>query len=136
MSGSAHKASGSTQTRPVLIVEDETLVAMLLEDMLEDLGFGAVNVVAHVDDALRCMQDQNYSFAILDVDLNGQSSLPVADALRERGVPFFFSTGYGAGAAGENYADIPTLRKPFRMVELQSAIAQLSLPDMPPGLNS
>ena len=80
--------------RRVLVVEDETMVAWLLEDMLADLGCAVVGPAARVNQALAMLDAEAIDAAVLDVNLNGQMSYPVADALAARGVPFVFSTGY------------------------------------------
>jgi CheY-like chemotaxis protein len=95
----------------VLLVEDEGTVAMLIEEMLEDLGCTVVASVPEVD------------LAILDVNLAGERVFPVAEILRGRGVPFLFSTGYGASGLPEEFAQSPVLHKPFSESELQLKIA-------------
>jgi CheY-like chemotaxis protein len=93
--------------RRVLVVEDETMVAWLLEDMLADLGCAVVGPAAHVNQALAMLDAEALDAAVLDINLNGQKSYPVADALAARGVPFVFSTGY-------NKDSLPTATKVFR----------------------
>jgi CheY-like chemotaxis protein len=99
----------------VLVVEDETLVAMLLEDMLADHGCVVAAVAARVPQALELIADDSLVIqaAILDVNLAGQPSFPLAEALAAKGVPFVFATGYGAGGLPEAWRDRPTLQKPF-----------------------
>src|SRR6202045_5470871 len=80
--------------RRVLVVEDETMVAWLLEDMLADLGCAVVGPAAHVNQALAMLDAEAIDAAVLDVNLQGQKSYPIADAIAARGVPFAFSTGY------------------------------------------
>ena len=80
--------------RHVLVVEDEVMVRLLIEVMLENLGCQSVTAAATIDQALDWIEKQTFDAAVLDVNLNGQKSYPVADALAARGVPFVFSTGY------------------------------------------
>lgn len=85
-----HSLSG----RRILVVEDEMMVAWLLEDMLADLGYEPIGPAARVDQALAMIKEEAIDAAVLDVNLNGQASYAAADALTLRGVPFVFSTGY------------------------------------------
>jgi CheY-like chemotaxis protein len=79
--------------RRVLVVEDEMLVVMMIEDMLADLGSKSVTSAATVEKALALISAQVFDVALLDVNLNGNDSHPVAEALSARGVPFVYSTG-------------------------------------------
>jgi CheY-like chemotaxis protein len=99
----------------VLVVEDETLVAMLLEDMLADHGCVVAATASRIGQALEHIADEalDLQAAILDVNLAGQPSFPLAEALAAKGVPFVFATGYGAGGLPETWRDRPTLQKPF-----------------------
>ena len=106
----------------LLVVEDETLVAMLLEDMLSDLGCEIVGPVGTVTAALELAEREQLDGAILDVNLAGSPIYPVADVLRHRGVPFLFTTGYGAGGVEEKYAGAHTLQKPFQHAALERAV--------------
>ena len=78
----------------VLIVEDENLVALLLEDMLAELGHTVIGPVARVQKALDMIQREEIDLAILDVNINGENTYSIADVLAARDVPFLFSTGY------------------------------------------
>ena len=80
--------------RRVLVVEDEMMILMMIEDMLADLGCESVTAAATVDQALALIDAQTFDAAMLDMNLNGNKSYAVADALAARGVPFVFSTGY------------------------------------------
>ena len=103
------------RAKRVLIVEDETLVAMLLEDMLDDAGHSVAHCASNLPQALSFIESQagTFDFAILDVNLGGQPIFPVAEALKARGKPFAFATGYGPGGLPEAWRDRPTLSKPF-----------------------
>lgn len=108
----------------VLVLEDETLVALLLESMLEDLGHTVVGVAANIGDGLALASLEGIDLAILDVNVGGQESYPVADALAARNVPFVFATGYESARVRTAYSDRIVLQKPFRQIELQRAIGQ------------
>lgn len=115
--------------RRVLLIEDEMMVAMLLEDMLADLGCTVVGPAARVEQALAMIEVAGtLDAAVLDVNLNGQQSYPVANALVACGVPFVFATGYGRDSVMNGYRDIPQLQKPFKLSELSDALAKLWAP--------
>jgi CheY-like chemotaxis protein len=114
-----------TQTRRVLIVEDEMLVAMMIEDALTDLGLEVAGTAGTVEEALAAAKTDGFDCAILDVHLHGKDVYPVADALAARGVPFAFATGYGAGALVEKYRNRPSLPKPFTGQDLERILAKL-----------
>jgi CheY-like chemotaxis protein len=99
----------------LLIVEDETLVAIMVEDMLADFGCVVVDVAGSVSRGLALVADSTLALdgAILDVNLGGEKVYPVADALAARGVPFMFATGYGIGGIAESYSHVPALAKPY-----------------------
>lgn len=104
----------------VLIVEDETLVAMLLEDMLSDEGYEVAGSASNVPQALKLAagEGEDFDVAILDVNLAGQPVFAVADALAERGKPFAFATGYGQGGLPDTWRSRPTLQKPFSQADV------------------
>jgi CheY-like chemotaxis protein len=104
--------------RRVLVVEDEMLVVMMIEDMLADLGCKSVTSAATVDEALALIDAQVFDAAMLDVNLNGNDSHPVAEALSAREVPFVYSTGNAGHSLREGYSDRPVLKKPFKYEEL------------------
>ncbi|CAN7152598.1 response regulator [Brevundimonas sp. LjRoot202] len=108
--------------RRVLIVEDESLVAMLLETILEDMGCLAVGPAATVDEGLRMAADETVDAALLDVNVAGRQVFPVAQALKDRGVPFIFSTGYGEGGLPDEWRGQPTLQKPFTEAAVRDAL--------------
>ncbi len=118
--------SGEAKQKPrVLIVEDEGTVGMLFEDMLTDLGFEVGAVAARLKDGLQQAENGRYDCAILDVNLDGQPSYPIAQALIERRVPFLFVTGYGAKGLDRRFAHHPILAKPFLQSELDAALSKL-----------
>jgi len=109
----------------VLVVEDEFAVALLLEDMLADLGHKTVGPVAHLAKAVEMARREEIDLAILDVNINGGPVYPVASVLANRGIPFFFATGYGSGGLQVAYRGWPTLQKPFRRNDLREIIEKV-----------
>jgi CheY-like chemotaxis protein len=109
--------------RRVLVVEDEMLVAMMIEDMLVELGFEIVGPATRLQRALDLAQGENFDFAVLDINLANERSFPVATVLRERGIPFVFATGYGSPGLNDSFQGTTTLQKPFEQRQLESAIS-------------
>lgn len=109
--------------RRVLIVEDESLVAMLLETILEDMGCTPVGPASNIDDGLAMVADSEHlDAALLDVNVAGRQVFPVAEALKARGVPFVFSTGYGEGGLPDEWRGQSTIQKPFTEETVRSAL--------------
>ncbi|HYG27050.1 MAG TPA: response regulator [Caulobacteraceae bacterium] len=109
--------------RRVLVVEDESLVAMLLETILEDMGCVPVGPASTVDEGLRmAAADEPLDAALLDVNVAGKQVFPIAEALQARGVPFVFSTGYGEGGLPDEWRGQPTLQKPFTEAAVRDAL--------------
>lgn len=109
----------------ILIVEDDALIAMLLEDMLIDLGHDIAGIAARLPQALEMVDSVEFDAAILDLSLAGHNSFPVADALELKGIPYMFATGYGASAIDPAYAERQTLKKPYQMEDLEKALSAL-----------
>ena len=110
--------------RRILVVEDEVMVAMLVEDILLDLGCELAGLATRLDDALRLARQAEIDLALLDVNLDGRPSYPVAEVLRARGIPFVFATGYGERGIDPAFAAAPTLAKPFQHEDLARIVAQ------------
>ena len=106
-----------------LIVEDEAIIAMTAEDMLDELGCITVASVSTLSEALAAAERGGFDFALLDVNLNGAESLPVAALLKRAGLPFVFTTGYGSVGPGRGICDSPLVTKPYRTKDLAAAIA-------------
>jgi CheY-like chemotaxis protein len=114
--------NGSRQLS-VLIVEDEAMIRMLLCDMLEELGHVVAGQAARVDEALALVNSQlAFDLAILDVNLDGQTSEPIAVAVERRGVPVVFATGYGASGLPQKFRGRPFLQKPFAVHNLSQTL--------------
>jgi CheY-like chemotaxis protein len=114
-------------SRRVLVVEDEMLVVMMIEDMLADLGCKSVTSAASVEKALALINSQVFDVALVDINLNGNDSLPVAEALSARGVPIVYSTANTGQSLRDGYSDRPVLKKPFKYEELAAILARLKL---------
>src|SRR5450759_2425196 len=114
--------------RRVLMVEDEMIVAWLLEDTLTDLGCAVIGPAGNVNQALAMIEAEAIDVAVLDINLNGQLSYPIADA---RGVSFVFVTGYDKGRILDGYRVFPVLQKPFHRSELSDILAKLLAPKEP-----
>jgi len=101
--------------RRVLVVEDEAMIAMLVEDMLDTLGCKVVGPAYGLETAMALAKSaDDIDVALLDINLAGLSTFPVADALRVRGVPVVFATGYGEAELREVDRGAPVLMKPYR----------------------
>lgn len=96
----------------VLIVEDEAMLASLLEDYLTDLGCEVIGPALHMKDAIQLAREAAIDGATLDVNIVGEKVYPVADILTERGIPFVFITGYGAAGLRECDRGLPVVQKP------------------------
>lgn len=108
----------------VLLVEDEALIAMMAEDLLESIGCASVTIAASVSEALAALESHSFDVAMLDVNLNGERSMVVADHARECGLPYLFTTGYGADGVDPAHADAPVLAKPYILSDLEAALAR------------
>jgi CheY-like chemotaxis protein len=108
--------------RRILVVEDEMMIAMLVEEMLQDLGHTVVGVAMRLETAMALARDSAIDLAVLDVNLGDAKSFPVAAILRARGIPFLFATGYGPKGIDAEYADAVVLNKPYQTVDLERAL--------------
>jgi CheY-like chemotaxis protein len=109
-----------------LVVEDESLIAMLIEETLTDAGYTVVGPVARVSRALEVIENDHLAGAVLDVNIAGEPVYPVAMALAARDIPFMFLTGYGAGALREDFRERPILQKPFLPAQMREALGRLT----------
>ena len=106
----------------ILLVEDEALIRMMLADMVEELGHRVVAEAGNIRDGVALAGMAVFDFAILDINIGGYSISPVAEIIAERGLPFFFVSGYGAAGRPEAYSYRPVLQKPLLMAKLGEAI--------------
>jgi DNA-binding response OmpR family regulator len=111
--------------RRVLIVEDELMVAMLVEDALTDEQCSIVGPCGTLADALLAARSEAVDVALLDVNLAGEMVFPVAEALEARGVPFLLLTGYGSEVLPPAHANWPVCGKPFKLDDLLSRLRRL-----------
>jgi PAS domain S-box-containing protein len=102
-----------TNAGKVLLVEDESVVAMMVEEFLSELGLCVVGPFGSVDDAMRALKETFPDAAVLDINIGDESVYPVADILLERKVPVAFISGYGAEAVDPRYAHLPLVQKPI-----------------------
>jgi CheY-like chemotaxis protein len=109
-----------------LVVEDEVMIALLIEDFMEELGYKAQWKADSVEAALQIIaREPQIDGAILDVNIRGRKIQPVADALIARNIPFCFMTGYGAGME-IGYPGAPIISKPFDIVSLEGILRSLT----------
>jgi PAS domain S-box-containing protein len=116
------QAAGSRDAIRVLLVEDEALVAMMMREMLTDLGFSVLGPFMRLADAETAAREREFEAAILDVNLGGEMVYPVAQILSQRGLPFIFITGYGQESIAPNFAAAPVLQKPVDRDALRQAL--------------
>ncbi|MGN6310770.1 MAG: response regulator [Xanthobacteraceae bacterium] len=102
----------------VFLVEDETMIRMMVAEMLVDLGYSIAGEAGDVNEALRLIETLDFDIAILDVNVNGKVITPVARAIAARKRPFIFATGYGTQGMPEEFRGRPALQKPFQMETL------------------
>jgi CheY-like chemotaxis protein len=95
---------------------------MLVEDALADLGCELAGVATRFDDAFTKAKDLSFDVAILDVNLNGLRTFPIAEAIKARGLAFVFATGYGASSVPDGLNAVPILQKPFALSDLERAL--------------
>jgi CheY-like chemotaxis protein len=102
----------------VLVVEDESLIAMFIEDTLSDIGCEAVSTASSLDEAMNKVTEIEYDIVMLDVNLAGKDTFALAEILSKKNQRFIFSTGYGNAAIPSHLKHIPVLQKPFREGDL------------------
>jgi DNA-binding response OmpR family regulator len=112
-------------TRRILVVEDEALVAMLVEDALRDAGFAVIGPASTVGEAFALIETGQPEAVVLDLNLAGEASTPVADALAARGVPYVIATGYGAAGLPPGHQHAPVLAKPYDPADLIGVLRRL-----------
>lgn len=115
----------------VLLVEDEDLIAQGIMIVIEDMGY-SVTIASSLDEAIREAGTGDYAAALVDLNLRGGHSYPVADILRERGIPFAMTTGAHSWAPSAFGKD-PFLMKPYQIDTLERLIRSLASPAAPPG---
>ena len=114
----------SVAARRILVVEDETMIAMMVEDFLTELGWDVVGPAGSLDIALAMARDADIDAALLDVNLNGRDSFAAADILGGRNIPFVFASGYGGDGMARRFGNVPIVTKPFHRDDLDRALHQ------------
>ncbi len=113
--------------RRILLVEDEVLIAMLLETALEDAGCVVVGPFGKVTEALEAAETERLDGALMDVNLSGELVFPVADILWAKAVPFLLLSGYGEKAVPDDRPDWPVQSKPFQIERVMAALRGMIL---------
>ena len=106
----------------ILVVEDEMMVAMLLEELLTAFGLEIVGPTSRLGKAAEIASNQMIDAALLDVNIAGDDVYPVAKILAERGIPFTLVSGYAAGSIDTAYRERPRLQKPFTVLALERSL--------------
>lgn len=123
--GARHGRTGSALT--VLVVEDETLVAINLEAIIEDLGHAVVGPVMRLDDLDRLIDDGVAAdVAILDINIAGAEVFPQAERLADAGMAIVFATGYGAGGLCGRWSRYPVIQKPYTPEDVRRLLAAVA----------
>ena len=117
--------SGDKAGRRILVVEDEMLIAMTIEDALQESGGEIVGPVATLEAALKLAEEEKFDAAILDVTIRGGKVYPVAERLLARGIPFVLASGHEDWALPEALRDKPRLMKPFTAAALEEQLKLL-----------
>lgn len=109
----------------VFIVEDETMLAMLIELMLEELGYATASHASTLSEGLAYARAGDYDLAVLDINIIGGTSFAIAAEIAQRGIPFIFCTGYGRLGIPPAWADRQCVAKPFSVAQLGDALSEL-----------
>ncbi|HZR72621.1 response regulator [Bradyrhizobium sp.] len=109
----------------ILLVEDEALIRMMLVDMVEELGHTVIAEAGSVEIGRPLAEIEQYDLAIVDINLEGFNAQPVVEAIRDRGLPFFLLSGYGAASVPDALKGMPVLNKPCSLETLKHTIDQL-----------
>lgn len=113
-------------TLQVLVVEDEAMIAMLVEEAVEAAGSVVAAVATNIKDAMAAAASAQFDVALLDMNLNGQKAHALPVTLSARKKPFAFVTGYGEAGILEQFSDAPVVQKPFREKDIALALQLLS----------
>jgi DNA-binding NtrC family response regulator len=116
----------SLKGKRVLVVEDEYYIADELERILNNIGAEVVGPVGTFQAAVRALREDTFDCAVIDLNLHGESAVPIADQLMERGASFAIATGYGSPAVPQRLRQVPRIEKPYDPAALVQLVAQLS----------
>jgi PAS domain S-box-containing protein len=117
----------------ILLVEDEILVAMMMRDILNDLGYAVVGPFSRLSEAVIAAVHDDIDAGIIDINLDGEFVYPVADVLVARRIPFVFVTGYGVESIDARFSDVPVIKKPVQRQALQQIFAAPRGTELPPA---
>jgi CheY-like chemotaxis protein len=118
-------ASSALRDRRILVVEDEYLIAMSLQDALENAGSVVVGSVPSVEKAIKTIElDPHIDAAVVDVNLGGVLAYPVADMLIARKIPFVFTSGYEDNVLRNRYAQVKNCPKPYLFRAMEEALVE------------
>ena len=120
----AAEQSGKRGSAIVLLVEDEAMVALMMKDLLIELGYSVIGPYAKVSDAIAAVNGNPIDAAVLDINLNGQFVYPVTDVLNSRSIPFIFVTGYAPETLDKRFSDVPLIQKPIDRDRLKGALSE------------
>jgi CheY-like chemotaxis protein len=109
----------------IFVVEDDAAILMLVEDMLAELGCEIAGSASRLSEALQLAQECAADASLLDVNLAGEPVYPVAEMVRNRGIPVIFCTGYGGESIDEAWRSQPVLQKPYRIEHLAEVLANV-----------
>ncbi len=109
----------------ILLIEDEPMIAMLLEDFVDMLDHEAAGPAETVEAALAAVSDGGFDAAIMDINLNGQKAWDVAGAMRAASIPFAISSGAADSEIPADYAHAPLLKKPYTLADVEDVLKQL-----------
>lgn len=119
---SSELRGGLMRQASIFVVEDETLIRMMLVQIIEELGHRVIAEASNVEDGRSLAEIEEYDLAILDINLQGFNVRPVAQAITQRGLPFFFLTGYGSRGVPDGFKGLPVLDKPCTPEALRCTI--------------
>lgn len=125
------RVHATAKGRKVLVVEDQMPIVLVIEDVLLDLGVEVIGPASRLEVAIRLARELAIDAAILDVNIRGGNSYPVADILERRRIPFIFYSGYSDWAIEERHRHRPRLTKPCNPNELKELV--LEVLDAPAG---
>lgn len=109
----------------IFVVEDEMMIVMMVEDIVADLGHQLAGVAMRLPQAAELAKTVDADVALLDINLDGRKSFPVAEVLRERGVKLIFASGYGSSGLEPPFLNELIIKKPFEAADLDRAIDQV-----------
>lgn len=125
---------GSMTRKNILLVEDEQLLAVMLQDLLNDSGYRVTHADA-LDLALETVSTERFDAAMLDINIGDDEVYPVADKLRASGVPFFFASARGASGLAQDYRNHPIVPKPYRIDQIEAMLDAALRGDLQPRGN-